>query len=122
MPAFWNPTSPFDLMLMVFNELYPDHNAEVEFSSEETNGRWVGKTLFPDDGGNPIVVISINCTVEGAMEVLAHELAHVVLGVRDEDDHDAEWEKVFEEIYEAWAMRMEEVYENFEMESGGKIQ
>jgi hypothetical protein len=56
-----------------------------------------GVTVFPDDGSRPQIFLSLKLPLEGLAEILAHELAHVIIG--HEEEHSAEWEKAFSAIH-----------------------
>jgi hypothetical protein len=60
-----------------------------------------GETFWPDDGGPPEIAISalLNRGVAGTLDILAHELAHVVAG--PEAEHGPEWQRVYHSIFEA---------------------
>lgn len=60
-----------------------------------------GATLFPDDGSVPVVMVDARLRrgVQGTLDILAHELAHVVAG--PEAEHGPAWARVYGEIYEA---------------------
>src|SRR5690606_30003239 len=93
-----------ELMLDVVREMRPDLKAQVYFTGsipcDDQEQDAVGRTIFPNNGSDPHIQIHTGCTIEGACEVLAHELAHLVCGVRDEAaDHDEQWRQTFDEIY-----------------------
>jgi hypothetical protein len=105
-----------ELMLDVVREMRPELQAQVYFTGSipcpDQEEDAVGRTIFPDDGSVPHIQVHIGCTIEGACEVLAHELAHLVVGVRHEDaDHDDLWQFTFDMIYEKWAEKMKEHYD-----------
>jgi len=57
-------------------------------------------TIFSDDPGElPIINISVDCPVSVAIEMMAHELAHVEADAGCEDAHGPEWQKAFEAIH-----------------------
>lgn len=57
-----------------------------------------GVTVFNDDG-KVLVFVDAMISVNNAVEILAHELAHVVAGFEEgKDDHGPEWEAAFESI------------------------
>lgn len=105
-----------ELMLEVAREIKPDISAKVYFTSAipwngESNEA-VGCTVFPDDGSVPHIQIHTGCTIEGSCEVLAHELAHVIVGTDAEpDEHGPKWKAMFDMIYATWAEKMEINYE-----------
>lgn len=100
--------NPFELILQVFNDLYPGKAASVEWVSglRQERNAW-GSTVF-EEGKAPEVLIDVRCPVAGAIEVLAHELAHVAAGVPhdDADGHGDEWEAAFEAIHREYSQRV----------------
>lgn len=60
-----------------------------------------GETFWPDDGGVP--EISIDATlrrgVSGTLDILAHELAHVIAGA--EVEHGPAWRSAYKSLFEA---------------------
>lgn len=71
---------PTAIVARAFSELYPGIEYVAQYVPDlrdETNGTAYGLTIFPDDGGTPIVCISAEVPISAAPELLAHELAHV---------------------------------------------
>ncbi len=67
---------------------------------KDENGEPVfGSTDFFDDA-DPVIHVDGGLSVLDAAEVFAYELAHVAVG--EEHQHDAVWEKVFDEINEEY--------------------
>lgn len=100
--------APFqnDMFAMVwgaFKKLYPDKDCEVYWEPQirdEEGGKPVyGLTDFADDG-SVAVFVKPSLEVADAVEILAHELAHVAVGV--EHDHDEVWQEAFDKIYEEY--------------------
>ena len=89
---------PFERLINIVNEDY-DIDCLVCIGEEMTDGQntW-GCTLFPDDGSIPIIEIHHSLSLSDAIEVMAHEFAHIIAG--SDAEHDDEWEKVFSEIHE----------------------
>lgn len=85
---------PFGLVLEVFNELYPQHECEVIFGSRMPEATF-GYTDFAQSP--PWIIVGFDIPMAGVVEVLAHELAHVVAGL--EADHGPEWEAAFNAIH-----------------------
>jgi len=58
-----------------------------------------GVTWWPDDGSSVEVLIDAQLRrgVQGTLDILAHELAHVIAG--PEDDHGPAWAAAYEAIY-----------------------
>lgn len=95
---------PFAAVWEAFKTLYPGKGENVTCAFDENikddNGKPVlGTTDFLDDG-SIVVLIDCNLKVCDAVEILAHELAHVAAGM--DADHGPEWEKAFDAIYDKY--------------------
>lgn len=97
---------PFKILLEAVQNLYPEIECEIQMDPTirkpfKLFGKrlWgcCGYALFPNDGGIPQIRISSNIPYFAVVEVLAHELAHVVAGI--DAGHGAEWEEVFINIH-----------------------
>lgn len=102
--------NPYELMMRLAKKRYPKIKAQVIFTNDlpKYNKKKVkGYTLFrPKE--IPLIGINVSCSVERSLEVLAHELAHVVVGYSNK--HNAKWNKVFNQIHEDWCLEMEKRY------------
>lgn len=91
---------PFAVVYRAFNTLYTGKECVCylhdELRDPESGEPVFGLTNFGDDG-KIRVYVSAELSVSDATEVLAHELAHVAVGI--EHKHDEEWEKEFENIF-----------------------
>jgi len=96
---------PFGLVLEVFNELYPAKAATVVWRQgmRESGNACYGCTDF--EHVPPIVSVDVDLPVAGAVDVLAHELAHVAAGF--EEDHGPAWEAAFGAIHQRYSERVE---------------
>lgn len=99
---------PFARVAKYFHLLYPEKKyicfwTENNIPAEDGETAY-GMTCFPDEGSDvstvPEILISAELPVKHAVEVLAHELAHVAIGV--EEGHGEAWEKAFEAIHRAY--------------------
>jgi len=96
---------PLALVVRVFEELYPTTSVEVVFvyglhSEEEC---WGATDL--ETGSVPVIQIDVATPLCGAVEVLGHELAHVVAGLKAQ--HGPAWEAVFAAINERYNEKVE---------------
>jgi len=94
--------NPLGVLKEVFEQEYPDYNCEVHFVENQKNS--LGETFFPDDGGDPIIQIGAEKTIPQMLDIMAHELAHVVAGITAE--HGKEWENIYNNIYKVYQYRM----------------
>lgn len=94
---------PFADVWQAFKNLYPGKECEVFWETqirESEDGHPVyGLTDFGDDG-TVCVFIDAHLSVVDAVEILAHELAHVAVGI--EAEHDERWDAAFEAIYQEY--------------------
>ncbi len=99
---------PFGLIVEIFNDLYPDTPCEIIFSEglHKGDGDPWGCTTFPDDGSDPQVVIDVETPLRHAVEILAHELAHVAVGGECDEEHGEDWEKAFSAIHQEYVSRV----------------
>lgn len=82
--------------ISIFHGLYPGKFCTVEFAMgvyKRTKAN--SKTLWPDNCGDPKVVIDIRLPWDKAEDALSHELAHVATGHRGHGDA---WDKAFGRI------------------------
>ena len=90
---------PFSMVWEAFKNLYPDKDCECFWESrirDAADGHpCLGLTDFGEDGAI-YVYVKPTLTVNDAIEILAHELAHVAVGI--EHDHDEAWETAFDNI------------------------
>ena len=93
---------PFAMVWQAFQNLYRDKNCDVywdpNLQPDEAGKSVYGVTVFNDDG-KVLVFVDAMISVNNAVEILAHELAHVVAGFEEgKDDHGPAWETAFESI------------------------
>lgn len=92
----------------VFDELWPEIPKPIVKWTDDINS-W-GKTLIPDDGSNPIVLLDIDLSIHNSADVLAHQLAHVAChykypNAKDNEDG-PEWKECFEDLYQKYWEQM----------------
>ena len=91
----------FAIVWQAFKNLYPDKECkcfwEPQIRDNENEVECYGLTDFDEETGEVTVFVKPSLTVIDATEILANELAHVAVGL--EHDHDEEWEKAFDDIF-----------------------
>jgi hypothetical protein len=92
---------PFKLVIEVAHDLYPGIQAKVFFSAQ-ANKKEYGSTSFGDPV--PVILISAHTPLFVAPEILAHEIAHVVAGIKVK--HGKKWEKAFAAIHREYVKRI----------------
>ena len=93
----------FALVFQAFKNLYPRKKCKCQWVPKITdeNGRDVyGSTEYLVEERIFLVEISATLSVMNAVEVLAHELAHVAAG--PDAEHGKEWEDAFDAIFEEY--------------------
>lgn len=94
---------PFVGVYQAFRRLYPDKDCCCFWCENLKDGH--GVTLFPDNPRLlPEVFISADLPVKHAVEILAHELAHVAVGA--DADHGETWQSAFDAIHEEYMQRI----------------
>lgn len=92
---------PIADMLAEINRLFPYLDAEIVFCGDLQSGGECAIEMRP-------VQIAINPTIPytSVLEVLAHEVAHAVVGQEgdrfDSDEHGPRWQQVFAQINQAY--------------------
>lgn len=108
--AFVSPFSndPFAIVAQAYKNLYNkpflayyDQHKDINHDEE------YGFTTF-QDGKTPVITIFAEHSVNVCVETLAHELAHVAVGV--EHEHDTVWEEAFDKIFAEYNRLGEEMF------------
>lgn len=95
---------PFAMVWQAYRNLWPGCPApavewcHIDENDDETGGA-LGYTVFTDEGEIG-VFISCDLKVMDAVEILAHELAHVAVGAAE--DHGEKWEAAFDAIFQEY--------------------
>ena len=103
------------LVFKAFKNLYPEKKCVCALDNNlyTADGTEVwGLTTDPQDGSELVVMVSANQNVNCMIETLAHELAHVAVGVKHE--HDEHWDAAFEAIFEEYNRLGDEMFQNKE--------
>lgn len=93
---------PFITVHQAFVNLYHGREYECQWHEDlrgENGDKVLGLTSFTE-GKVPQVFVSTAISVSDSVEVYAHELAHVAVGI--DHQHDDEWETAFEAIYQEY--------------------
>jgi hypothetical protein len=99
---------PVRLVLEVSECLWPEMECTVQYVSGLHDGEDAyGATDFPDDGSTPRIQIDTCTPIEAAVEILAHELAHVAAG--PDAEHGEDWERAFDAIFLMYHKRVQEL-------------
>ena len=109
---------PFAIVWLAFKELYPDKECkcfyEPAIRPDTDGGEVYGLTDFDVETGEITVFVKSTLSIEDATEILAHELAHVAVGI--EQDHNEVWEHAFDAIFEKYNEIGDKLFSN---EKGG---
>lgn len=94
---------PFQIVAIAFQNLFPDKKYEAYFDDtirdSEDGSESFGLTCFDEEGNTPLVFVKPTLSIENAVEIFAHELAHVAAG--KEEDHGDKWEEAFDSIFKS---------------------
>lgn len=104
---------PFQMLDICFKRLFPDVKYKAYFEpnirDDEKGNEVCGLTDFGDDGEITIFV-DVDLSINNAVEIFAHELAHAGVGV--EHGHDDVWEKAFDDLFNEYNKLGEEMFES----------
>ena len=95
--------SPFEMLDIAFKKLFSDIRytayLDDDIRADEDSEKVYGATHIDEDR-KITIFLDYNLTINNAVEVFAHELAHAAVGA--EHDHDEVWEKAFEDLFEEY--------------------
>ena len=95
--------SPFEMLDIAFKRLFPDVKYTAYFEpnirDDENGEKACGLTDFADDGEITIFV-DTDLSINNAVEIFAHELAHAGVGV--EQEHNEKWQKAFDDLFDEY--------------------
>lgn len=102
---------PFALVWQAFKNLYPDKDCEVNWYPDlppaDDGNPAHGATDFGEDG-TVRVFVDTSLRVNDAVEILAHELAHVAVGI--DGEHGDAWEAAFDAIFREYSRIGDEMF------------
>lgn len=94
---------PFALVWAAFKRLYPDKECVCEWvpgtGKDEDGHDAYGLTTFTNDG-RVVVMVTTDLPINDAVEILAHELAHVE--AEYDADHGERWKAAFDAIFDEY--------------------
>lgn len=111
--------NPHQILLDAVNELYPGIEADIIFLDKESYDEFAGEkkdsyacVSFSDNGTKPLIAIAIEVPYVASIELIAHEVAHVVCGYTDDEEkaHGKEWKDVFTKINELYCKKVDEIF------------
>lgn len=93
---------PFSMVAMAFERLYPKKKYIAYWNpnirDSEDGKECFGLTDFDmEEKELPVVFVKPTLNINTAVEIFAHELAHVAVG--PEEDHGTKWEEAFDAIF-----------------------
>lgn len=96
----FNP-DPFAMVYQAFQNLYPGKECRIAWAEKiehDEDGDACGVTDFAE-GEETLVFVNATIPVFAAVEILAHELAHVAVApIPPGEEHGDAWEKAFDAI------------------------
>jgi len=97
--------NPMDILSQAINNLYPDKMFKIIINGElkDEDGNEVFGITYLDEELCKIE-ISAQLSIFNFTEVVAHEIAHAVIGETEDDDtgHGKKWGKEFDRIYKEY--------------------
>lgn len=97
---------PFEIILSIYLEMGGKRpKIAWDYVNTEEDDPKYGETIF-DDKGDIYIRIDYNLNVSDAAEILAHELAHALVGY--EHEHDEVFEAALDEIYRKYMEHLEQ--------------
>lgn len=101
---------PFTLILKIVKKKYPKLRAKIFFvEPDEISKGAFGHTFFPYDGSTPEILISVALPVVAAVDVFAHELAHLIIGPKG--GHGQKWRNAFKWINQEYCKQVPDTHE-----------
>lgn len=101
----------FSMVYAAFQKLFPENDVRIWWNANipkaEDGTERVGLTSWNEDGTID-VDISAKLTVADAVEILAHELAHVAAG--EDEGHGEKWEQAFDAIHAEFLRIGDDIY------------
>lgn len=89
--------NPFQKVIDAAIKVYPELECIIQFDPRLECPPY-GETWWSSEVNEiPVISISSELTIENSLEILAHELAHVIAGL--EADHNDEWKHIFSKIH-----------------------
>lgn len=96
---------PFRTVIDSAAALWPEMRCRIAWVPRADIGKRAhGQTLFPDDGGDPEILVGMHLKLEAAVDVLAHELAHVAAG--PDAEHGPAWNAALSAIHGEYCRRV----------------
>lgn len=107
---------PFAIVYKAFKNLYPGKDCKIQWAAELKDEEGIpvfGVTTFRRTAEKTDVFVSVDpgLQVWDAIEVLAHELAHVAI-FPEHQDHDRKWEETVDAIFEEYNRVSAELFPN----------
>ena len=103
--------NPHQILLDAVNELYPNADADIIFLDKESYDEFVeNKESYAcvkfTDNLKPLIVVCIDVPYVASIELIAHEIAHVVCGYTDDPEkaHGEEWKTGIRQTAFKWLL------------------
>lgn len=103
--------NPFEIINIAFNRIFPNVKYTAYFHNDigfdEEGNKAYGLTNI-EDNGEITIFIDGELSINDAVEIFAHELAHAGVGV--EQEHNEVWEKAFDDLFNEYNKICEEFF------------
>lgn len=112
--------SPFNMLAIAFERLFPNVKCTAylvpQIKDTETEETAYGFTDFNEESGEITIFVDSELSVQNAVEIFAHELAHAGVGI--EHDHDEVWEKAFDDLFKEYNKIGDEMFPQMDEKDG----
>jgi hypothetical protein len=95
---------PIKTVVQATENIFGQLDCEIQFAPVKLEAGCFGNVIL-EDGVKPLINIDPSIPYGAVLEVLAHELAHVVCP--QDNDHGEDWEKAFNDIFDEYNKMME---------------
>lgn len=100
--------TPFEDVIQSATNIYGELNCEIGFNPKlHCEEEAYGVTQWCEDG-TVVVQLDADTSITHLIEILAHELAHVIIG--KDEEHTEKWEKAFDNIFKEYNRYCKEKY------------
>lgn len=101
--------NPYTVLIDCAKEIKPDISCKIYFVRKLKGCK--GVTIFPDDNGISLVQIDSRMPIPKSIDILAHELAHVI---NPEDGHGEKWADTYDILNTMFNEHMTRVFKDME--------
>lgn len=105
--------NPLQILIDIVRKDFPNLNIYIQFSDSlmlnNEDGPF-GETSNDKENNFYIITLEARLPFINILEILAHELSHVIVGV--EEDHNGKWEQMFSYLFSEYNKIIDKLNEN----------